>query len=85
MAADSKKIGPRSLHVLRDAVAAAQHPAIVGPPREAEPRLETFVVRLVERTRLSIAVGRDDLLTSCQAEIPLAVVLLDDRLRVRPT
>ena len=78
------KVGARSLHVLRDAVAAAHHPAFVGAPRQAEPRLEAFVVRLIERTRLATAVGRDDLLAGGQAEIRLAVGLLDDRLRVRP-
>ena len=79
------QVGAGSLHVLRDAVAAAQHPSIVGPPRQAEPRLETLVVRLIERARRTIAVGRDDLLAGGQAEIPLAVVRLDDGLRVRPT
>src|SRR5206468_10594231 len=37
-----------SLHVLRDAVAAAQHPAIVGSPGKAEPRLEPLVVGVIK-------------------------------------
>src|SRR5262249_25532365 len=36
-------------------------------------------------TRLTIALRRDDLLTGSEAEIRLAVVLFDKRLRVRPT
>src|SRR5206468_10615381 len=58
-----------ALHVLRDAVASAQHPAIVDPPRQAEARLETLVVRIVQRTRLTNALSRDDLLAGRQAEI----------------
>ena len=79
------QVGARALHVLRDAVAAAHHPALAWPPGEAEPRLEALVVGLVERAALAAAVLREDLLTGRQVEVRLAVVLLDDAAACRPS
>ena len=75
------QVGAGALHVLRDAVGAAEHPALTLPQREAEPRLETFLVGVVKRT---IVIRREDLLACLQIEVPLTIVLLIDRLRVRP-
>src|SRR2546427_8106172 len=67
------QVGARSLHVLRDAVAAAQDPTVVGAEGEAEPRLESFLVGTIERAALAIAVLRADLLAPRPTEIALAV------------
>ena len=78
------QVGAGAFHVLRDAVAATEDPPVAGTVREPEPRLEALLVRLVERPALAVAVLREDLLAVRQVEVGLTVVLLDDRLGVRP-
>ena len=78
------QVRARPFHVLRDAVAAAQHPLIGRMPGQPEPRLEPFLVGLVQRAALAAAIFREGLRSRRQIEIRLTVVLLDDRLRVGP-
>ena len=84
------QVGARALHVLGDAVAAADDPAVGRLPGEAEARLEPLVVGLVERAVLDAAVRREGLHAGPVAEgrrhveVRLPVVLLDEGRRVGP-
>src|SRR4051794_39804756 len=69
---------------MEEGVAPAPHPPGGGAPPGARRRVETPLVRLVERARFAAAVLGDELLSRRQAEVRLAVVHFDDRLRVRP-
>ncbi len=78
------QVGASALHVLRDAVGTAHHPALGRPPGHAEAWLEALLVPLVEGAALAIAILSENLPAGGQVEVALAVVLLDHRLRVGP-
>src|SRR5262249_46814801 len=64
---------------------AAQHPAFSGVPGSAQSRLEALHVGLIQRAAFPVAGRGEDLLAGCQIEVGLTVILLDERLRVRPS
>ena len=77
------QVGAGAFHVLSDAVAAAEHPAVALAIREAEAWLPALVVRLVERPAVAVLAGQL-LLGVDQREVGLAIVLFDERRGVAP-
>ena len=77
------QVGAGAFHVLRDAVAAAEHPPLTHAVGGADARLPAVVVRLVERAAVAVLSGRQRLGVA-QVEVRLAVVLLDERRGVAP-
>ena len=77
------QVGAGAFHVLRDAVAAAEHPALAGAVGHADARLPAVVVRLVEGAAVAVLAGEAQLGVA-QVEVRLAVVLLDERRGVAP-
>src|SRR6185503_17834526 len=69
-------VGTRAFHVLRDPVAAAEHPALAFAVGEPEPWFPTVVVRVVERAAVAVLPGEVELRVG-EIEVRLTIVLLD--------
>ena len=77
------QVGAGAFHVLRDAVAAAEHPALAGPVGKSHARFPPVVIRVIERAAVAV-LAREELGRVRQIEIGLAVIRLDERRRVGP-
>ena len=78
------QVGAGAFHVLRDAVTAAEHPALTRAVGDADARLPALVVRLVERAAVAVLLRPSSGAALLRSNVRLAVVLLDERRGVAP-